>query len=258
MKNLLIASAFIVSTSGPVYAQTLARVGGVSITLEQVVAADPAAKSDLAAQKKTLIALINRQAVLNEARKSGLLKSEAYKTAVSEAKDNVAINMLAQKFIHDHPLSDEQISAAYKKVFGQVAPQEYRYRLIVVDSYSGAQAILEKLKNGTDFSILAAQLSKDASADLGGEMGWQGGSRIPAPLLKVMKTMKDVEIAGPISIPQGYAVVQLLGKRSAPKPPLDQVKSQLVSALQRQEWINEIVKLRSNQGAQLMVPLTGN
>jgi hypothetical protein len=36
------------------------------------------------------------------------------------------------------------------------------------------------------------------------------------------------------------------------------VKGQLTNALEQQEWVNEIIKLRKAQGAQLIVPLSGN
>jgi peptidyl-prolyl cis-trans isomerase C len=246
------------SVAVPAFAQTVARVGGVSITMGQVIAADPAAKTDPVARHNALIALINRQAVLNEARDSGLTKSAVYKAALAEADENILINLSARNYIQDHPISDQQISDAYKAVFDKPAPDEYRFRQITVASYSSAKTILTDLKNGQDFSILAEAMSQDTSADLGGEVGWQLATRLPAPILKAIKNLKVSEVAGPISIPQGYAVIQLLATRGAPKPTLDQVKGQLTNALEQQEWVNEIIKLRKAQGAQLIVPLSGN
>jgi peptidyl-prolyl cis-trans isomerase C len=244
MRTMLTLALLAISISEPAFAQALARVGGVSITLEQVIAADPAAKTDPVARQKALIALIDRQAVINEARNSGLAKSSIYKAAVAEADQNLLINLSAQKYIQDHPISDQMISETYKAVFEKPAPVEYRFRQIIVDSYSSAKTVLTDLKDGQDFSILAGTTSKDASAD--------------APILKAIKNLKVSEVAGPISIPQGYAVIQLLATRGAPKPTLDQVKGQLTNALEQQEWVNEIIKLRKAQGAQLIVPLSGN
>jgi peptidyl-prolyl cis-trans isomerase C len=258
MRTMLTLALLAISISEPAFAQALARVGGVSITLEQVIAADPAAKTDPVARQKALIALIDRQAVINEARNSGLAKSSIYKAAVAEADQNLLINLSAQKYIQDHPISDQMISETYKAVFDKPAPVEYRFRQIIVDSYSSAKTVLTDLKDGQDFSILAGTMSKDASADLGGEVGWQLAARLPAPILKVIKNLKVSEVAGPISIPQGYTVIQLLATRGAPKPTLDQVKGQLTNALEQQEWVNEIIKLRKAQGAQLIVPLSGN
>lgn len=258
VKKIAICAFLAASIADPAFAQTLARVGGVSITLQQVIAANPAAKANPTVRHQALLALINRQAVLNEAKRSGLTKSAAYNSAVAEAKENVAINLLAQQYVQSHPVTDQKVLAAYQEVFNKPASPEYRYRQIIVTSYSIAQTVLADLKDGQDFSVLAGSISQDASADVGGELGWQLASRLPAPILKVIKKIKISEVAGPISIPQGYAVIQLLAMRDAPKPTLDQVKDQLTNALQQQEWIKEIIRLRTAQGAQLIVPLSGN
>lgn len=258
MRKTLFLALVTTCLSGPALAQTVARVGGVSITMQQVVAADPAAKTDAATRNKVIVALINRQAVLNEAKTSGLLASPAYKEALAQAEENLAINMEAQKFVQENQISDQKLSAAYQTIFSKPAPQQYRFRQILVDTYAEAQTIINDLKSGQDFSTLAAANSKDSSAAMGGETGWQLATQLPAPILEALKKLSVSQVAGPIALPQGYDVVQLLGTRAPPKPTLDQVKGQLIDALQQQEWVNEIVKLRNAQGAQLVVPLSGN
>jgi peptidyl-prolyl cis-trans isomerase C len=258
MRKILLLAVAATVFSGPAFAQTVAKVGGVSITLAQVIAADPAAKTDAATRNKVLVALVNRQAVLNEAKTSGLTQTSAYKAALAQAEANITINLEAQNFIEQNPVSAQKLAATYQTVFNKPAPVEYRFRQIMVSSFAAAQTIIGNLKNGQDFSILAAQDSQDASANVGGEVGWQIATQLPAPILQAFKTMKVAQVAGPISLPQGYDVVQLLGTRSAPKPTLDQVKGQLTNALQQQEWVAQIVKLRNAQGAQLIVPISGS
>jgi peptidyl-prolyl cis-trans isomerase C len=257
MRKLLLLVIAAIGFAEPAAAQTLAKVGGVPITLQQVVAADPAAANDPAARNKVLVVLVNRQAALNEAKSSGIDQTPDYKRALAQAEQNILLSVMANNFIAAHPISDQQVATTYNEIFNKPAPEQYRFRQIVVSSYSAAQSVITDIKNGQDFSILAATMSEDQSAEVGGEVGWRLASQLPAPILVAMKTLKPEEVAGPISFSQGYVVIQLLGMRPAPKPALDQVKPQIVNALQQQEWISQVVKWRAAQGAQLIVPLSG-
>lgn len=256
MRKTWLVALGIAVLSGAAHAQVLAQVGGVSITRAQVIAANPAAKNDARVRNQVLVTLINRQAVLNEARKVGIEKTSDYRRAVREQEENVAINMMAERFAKAHPITDKQIEADYRRIFDKTLPLEYRLREILVESFVSAKEVMEVLRHGKSFSILAAEKSQDqATAALGGETGWQVATRLAAPILKTVKAMKVKEVAGPISTPHGFVVVQLLGKRRTPKPPLDQVKPRIEEAARQQAWIDHIIKLRTEQGAHLIVPL---
>lgn len=258
MRKTALIAVLTLGLIGPAWAQTLAEVGGVSITLHDVVQANPRAKTDAKLRQRVLIALVNRQAVLNAARKEGLEKTAEYRQGVESAKQNILINLMETKYEASHPVTDKAIKAKYDAVFSKKSPTQYRLREIVTQSYKSAKEALDKIRQGADFSIVAADMSTDQStAPLGGELGWQFASRLPAPILKVVKTLKVKQVAGPISVPQGDAVVQLLGQRSAPKPSLDQVKDRIKKALAQQDWVHHVLKLRAQQGAHLIVPLSG-
>ena len=72
MRQLLLAAVLVAGLPCAAPAQILAQVGGVTIALQEVIAADPAAAKDTAARNKTLLTLINRQAVLNAAERTGV------------------------------------------------------------------------------------------------------------------------------------------------------------------------------------------
>lgn len=258
MRKIALVAVMTVAFTGPALAQTLAKVGGVPITLHDVVQANPKAKNDAKLRQRVLVALIDRQAVLNAAHKEGLEKTVSYREALNQAKQNLVINLMAQKYESSHPVTKKQIKDKYDSVFSKKSPKQYRIREIVMTTYKKAKEALDDIRHGEDFSIVAAKESIDQStAAIGGELGWQFSTRLAAPILKVVKTLKVKQVAGPISIPQGDAVVQLLGVRTAPKPTLDQVRDRIKKALQQQEWVHHVIKLRSEQGAHLIVPLSG-
>jgi len=250
----LIATA---ALAWPTYAQSLAEVGGVPVTLRQVIAANPQSATDARVRNQVLIALVNRQAVLNEAKRTGLESKQEYKAELLQDQESLLINLMVNDFTAAHPVSSQQISETYERVFSGPMPEQYRYRQIVVSSFSDAEAAIALLKGGKDFSMVAEDFSEDQSADLGGEVGWQLETQIPAPILRTLQTMQIMQITGPLSIPQGYVIIQLCGRRSAPKPTLDQVRDKITRALEEQKWIEYVVKLRSEQGAHLLVPISG-
>ncbi len=98
MRQLLLAGVLVAGLPCAASAQILAQVGGVTITLQEVIAADPAAAKDNAARNKTLLTLINRQAVLNAAERTGIYKSAEYKRALKQAGENIAIQLVAKNF----------------------------------------------------------------------------------------------------------------------------------------------------------------
>ncbi len=256
MRKLLLAAAVAAGLPGAAQAQVLAQVGGVSITLQEVVAADPAAAKDAAARNKTLLTLINRQAVLNAAERTGIKNNPEYKRALKQADDNLVIQLMARQFTASHPVTDKNMADAYHKIFDTPAPEQYRLRQIITDSYQAGQAVIAEIKGGTSFSIVAADKSQDAqTAALGGEVGWVAAPQLLAPILKAVQPLKVGEVTGPLAVPKGFAVLQLLGKRPAPKPTIDQIKPQLTATVEQQQWDQYVIKLRSEQGAHLVVPL---
>jgi peptidyl-prolyl cis-trans isomerase C len=261
IKTWIIPSTILVlfSCGARASAQTLAKVGGVPITLQQVIGANPAAKTDKKVEQQVLVALINRQAILNEAHKLGLQNSPQYKSAISQAEDNTLIQITAAKFSKDHPITQTELQAGYNKAFNRPMPEEYRLREILVPTASLAKSIINQIKQGKSFSSLAFQYSKDTqSGALGGEIGWQVATAIYAPVLKDLNAMKVGQVSGPISTPSGFVIIQLLDKRLTPKPTLEQVKPALTKDLMQHAWIEHIIKLRSAQNAHLIVPLAGN
>lgn len=257
-KTLLVGLGVMMFTL-PAYAQTLAKVGGVPVTLQQVIAANPLAKTNKKIRQTTLFGLINRQAVINAANRVHLQDSAAYKDQVAQAKTHILVNLAAQNYVKAHPVKPAQVKQEYDKIFGKPMPMEYRLRVIQVATYKDAKAALDQIKKGDSFSVVAAKVSEDkGSAQVGGELGWQVATHLTAPVLKTVKAMKVGQVAGPVALSKGFSLIQLLGERQTPKPSFDDVKAKITNEMEQREWIQHIIKLRSEQNAHLIIPLTGN
>ncbi|MBU0455366.1 MAG: peptidylprolyl isomerase [Pseudomonadota bacterium] len=80
-----------------------------------------------------------------------------------------------------------------------------------------AEAIVKKLRSGTDFKQLAATESRGSQALQGGDLGWRKAAELPEVFASHVKHMKQGEVAGPIQTPNGFHIIKLLGVKGATK-----------------------------------------
>lgn len=77
-----------------------------------------------------------------------------------------------------------------------------------------AQAILERLRGGDDFSAIAAAESDGARALQGGDLGWRNLQEVPAFLAAALVTMDPGDISEPLRSANGLHVIQLSDRQS--------------------------------------------
>ncbi|MFZ1991063.1 MAG: peptidylprolyl isomerase [Alphaproteobacteria bacterium] len=254
MQKAVLALLLVIASSPVAAAEILAQVGRDPITLDDVMAVNPAAKDDPAIRADVVHGLIDRRIALVEAERLGIDKTPEFDELLKVDRDRLVVGLAIEKFSAARPVTEAQLKVAYDKAYGKPLPDEFRLSEIIVDSFTSADRILAEIRAGKSFSILAADNSQDAqSAAIGGELGWQSAGALPAALLKAVNTMSVEEVAGPISLPQGFAVIELLGRRPAHKPSLAEAKPQLTDAIQQEAWSEHILKLREQQAGQIVV-----
>src|SRR6266700_8293038 len=91
-------------------------------------------------------------------------------------------------------------------------------RIIVVNSASEAQNILEKLKQGEDFAALAKAFSTDATSADGGYMGQFDPSSLRSEIRGALKDVVPGHLTAVIHLPSGYAILQVLPSAPAAPP----------------------------------------
>jgi parvulin-like peptidyl-prolyl isomerase len=90
--------------------------------------------------------------------------------------------------------------------------------IIVVDSPTQADKILQRLKNGEDFASLAKQFSIDPTASDGGSMGRVDPAALRPELREVVTHLSVGEMSSVIHTHSGYAILKMLSP--APAEPL--------------------------------------
>jgi foldase protein PrsA len=159
-------------------------------------------------------------------------------------------------------VSDEEIASYMTE-----HPDEFKNTIqlhieqIEVDHLNDANKVLDLLKKGNDFKKVAQENSTDtATASDGGDLGWvdEDDPFIPAPIIKMAKTLGTGEISAPIEVEGHYYIIRLLDVKENSKGTLEEIKSALRKqlALQKALPLKEITKdLRKKRDAIILDPL---
>jgi peptidyl-prolyl cis-trans isomerase C len=226
--------------AGPAIAQTesdpvLAKVNGQAIHLSELRAAaetlPPQARGMPPQQLYPLLLdqLIDAQALLVEAKKTGLDKDPEVQKTVQMAADRALESALLNKAVRPQA-TDEAVKARYDQEYGgKPGEEEVHARHILVGDEATAKKIIAELKKGGDFAALSKQYSKDPSAaQQGGDLGFFKKTDMVPEFAEAAFALKDKDITPvPVKTQFGYHVIQTLEHRTAAPAPFEQVRDEL-------------------------------
>ena len=109
--------------------------------------------------------LIQRELLIQEAKKAGLEKKPEIAAQAEAARQNVYVNAYLQDYVKKNPISDAQLKAQYETIKTQLGNTEYKARHILVVAEADAKAIIDNLKKGAKFDELAKQSIDPGSKD---------------------------------------------------------------------------------------------
>ncbi|MCR2807243.1 peptidylprolyl isomerase [Paenibacillus soyae] len=136
-----------------------------------------------------------------------------------QVMEDIRYRLLLQKIaVKDIPVSDEEVRQYiedHPERFGE--KRQYHLLWIVTATRAQAENILSRLESGEDFSELAGTYSIDEfTSQSGGDLGLVDADDpfYDEAVLSAASGMAIAEIAGPIELEEGYAVIELAGTRS--------------------------------------------
>ncbi len=198
--------------------------------------------------------------ILDEAIFASLLEQEALRRGYAEKPDiareshklenELILDRLVGTVIYPRvQVTEEEIKAFYEanpKSFTE--PEAARLAIILLESGQDAEAVLQEVRGGADFSSLARRLSKDpVTAQVGGELGWVPKGRLDPALEAVVFSMKIGEIGVAKNDKASY-VLRLEDHRPAHIQEFARVRDkarELLLAQRRREEVNQwIARLR--------------
>jgi len=180
--------------------------------------------------------LIELEVLMQEAKRRKITEREDVKFQADNAARTVVIQALLRDEIEQHKPTDAQIQAEYDRERKLAGDKEYKVHHILVDTEQQAKDIIAKLDKGEKFEDLAKGTKDVGSAAKGGELDWAPPAAYVKPFSDAMvKLEKGKYTTTPVQSQFGWHVIRLDDVRTMEAPPLDQVKSHIVEALQQQE-----------------------
>jgi peptidyl-prolyl cis-trans isomerase SurA len=81
------------------------------------------------------------------------------------------------------------------------------------DANRFAETVIQQLRAGAPFAVMAAEFSQAQNALQGGSLGWVQPNALDPAVLKVLEEMPVGAISNPIAVPGGLSIVTLRAKR---------------------------------------------
>ncbi len=233
-------------------ANTVAAVNGKKISQQQyqqhlkvVQARNPNNRAPINRQL-VLDELINREVLLQAAKKKKIDKDKDFKQQLKQYKENLMIQMLVTKSPVAKPISDKELKKVYDAQIGNADPREYKARHILVKDKAKAEALIKQLNDGADFAELAKKESTGPTGKKGGDLGWFTAARMVPEFAKaVAKLKKGMITQKPVKTQYGYHVIQLEDQRTRELPKFEDIKEQIRPLIQRQRLAKFVQDLRS-------------
>lgn len=141
------------------------------------------------------------------------------------------VNLMKNK-IFDQNVSEEELRKFYDKNKSDFTfPDRVRVKYILVAEKFTAEKIFEMAKERKNFDELVNNYTLDAlSRENNGDLGFISRQQFKE-IYDVCGSLKIGEIGGPVAVPQGFAIVKLIGKEKSRIKNFDEAKNQMTSEL---------------------------
>jgi len=190
--------------------------------------------------------LINREVMVQEAKKNGLDKATEVAEQIEIAKQTVLVNAYIQDVLKKNPASEDELKKGYENLKIKLGDKEYNTRHILVATEAEAKDIIAKLGKKAKFEQLAKASMDTGSAENGGSLGWAVPKNFVEPFANALLNLKKGEYTKtPVQTQFGWHVIRLDDVRSLKVPTYSELKPQLQQRLQQQTVQKAVADLRA-------------
>ncbi|WP_347989105.1 peptidylprolyl isomerase [Methylomonas sp. AM2-LC] len=205
-------------------------------------------------KQQLLEELIQRELLIQQALQKGLDKSPEIVERLATVKNSLLSQAALQDYLKANPVTDEEIKAEYDSKMANLG-NEYKARHILVKTEDEAKKLIAELDKGGDFTALAKKHSIDPMGSEGGDLGWFTADRMVAPFSEAVIALENGKYTKqPVQTQFGWHVILREDSRALTPPPLDAVKEQIRSMLQRQKAQTMMETLRKTAQVEVLLP----
>ncbi len=131
-------------------------------------------------------------------------------------------DVIRQQLGQESQITQAEIADQQRLLEQQTGKPEYRVSEIFVpvddpanaaDAQRFADAVIQQLRGGAPFAVVAAQFSQSQTALQGGDLGWVQPKELDPEVARVVEQMPIGAISNPIRVPGGFSVDTVRAKR---------------------------------------------
>ena len=123
-------------------------------------------------------------------------------------------------------IADEEVKSILDRLNAAKGSQEYRVSEIFLSAApetagevrSGAERIVQQIRNGASFAAYARQFSEASTAAQGGDLSWIRAERLPDELATAVAGLTVGQVSDPIPVQGGYSILLVQDKRQVLTP----------------------------------------
>ena len=190
---------------------------------------------------------IIRKLFLLGARADGIQLDADARSRLRAMEEDLLIHAYLRQQEANKPIDEAAIRAYYEQHRTEFrSPETRRVRQLVVKTRAQAEALLAALRNGADFTTLAATHNIDASRARGGYLGNIRRGMMVKPFEDLAFALEPGEFAGPVKTRFGFHLVLVEAITPARQLDLETARPKIVRALtkERRKQIEEKLKQR--------------
>ncbi|HLF12298.1 MAG TPA: peptidylprolyl isomerase [Gammaproteobacteria bacterium] len=209
---------------------------------------------ELTAEERTAVIeeLIGFKLLTTAAEERGLLTERTMAAELELQRLQVIARAMALRHLSENPATEAELQKVYDENLPRLAGTQYKARHILVESKDEAVAVIEQLRQGTDFVALAQEHSSGPTGPNGGDLGWFTAASMVQPVADAVRAMEvGTYSSEPVETNFGFHVLLLEDTRTQEPPTLDAVRAELTNAVDRSKLEEFVRSLR--EGATVTV-----
>lgn len=199
-------------------------------------------------KKVFLKKMVRLEVLVAEAKKRGLEAHPEVQRRVKQAMVDRLMKDLNRELVKFSEITDAAVEARYQKDIAKYkTPAKVRVVQIILETEAEAQKIiplLKKIRGPRDLAPLVAKHSIEKKKKArGGDLGFfaRDDKTLPAPLVAAAFGIPRVGgVAGPVKVPEGFALLVKVAAQEARNQPLAAVRSQIKDRLFKEMRFNAV------------------
>ncbi len=187
---------------------------------------------------------IDRSLLLREGERQKLLDDPQIQRRIEDAIDDVLRKAYLERRLREL-ITEDKIQARYQAYLAKNPPSDQvRAREILVETEQEANELLDELRRGADFDVLARSRSKSPAKEVGGDLGYFDRGELLKELDAVVFDMRVGALTSqPVQTQFGFHIMELMDRRTIMPQSLEEKRADIVNALSReatQQILNEL------------------